>query len=147
VSLTRLTVDCHERHLRGLSRVEFHSPDRQEVERYVRGQVAFPVRCPRPAGGAFTVEGGGVCRWSPQPMAYFVGRAEQTSVSVFVLPRSCLDTFPQDRDRLQAAGGRYSSREEGGYRTVSGLTGDSVVIVVGTAPPDTLERLLDAYGS
>jgi hypothetical protein len=30
---------------------------------------------------------------------------------------------------------------------ISGVTADNVVIVIGTAPPDALERLLNAYGS
>lgn len=141
--LPRLTVDCHERHLRGLSQVEFRSGDVRAVERYVRHQVSFPVRCPPPGGGTFAVEGAGVCRWAPSPMAYFVGRVEQTSVSVFVLDRACLDTFPQDRARLTRGGGRYRCRQ-GGYQMVSGVTADTVVVIVGTAPAETLDKLLDA---
>lgn len=144
VTLTRLTVDCHERHLRGTSRVEFLARDGPEAERYVRGQVDFPVHVPKPAGLAFAVEGAGVCRWSPKPMVYFAGRLEQTSVSVFVLSRGSLDAFPADRDRLLRSGGRCRDRE-GGYEMVSGLTADCLVVMVGTTTPESLDRLFDAY--
>lgn len=146
VTLTRLTVDCHERHLRGTSRVEFLTRDGPEAERYVRGQVDFPVHAPKPAGLAFAVEGAGVCRWSPKPMVYFAGRLDQTSVSVFVLSRESLDAFPSERDRLLQSGGRWRDRESG-YETVCGLKGDCVVMLVGTTPPESLDRLFDAYGA
>lgn len=144
VTLTRLTVDCHDRHLQGTSRVEYLTRDGPEAERYVRGHVDFPVHAPRSNGLPFSVEGAGVCRWSPKPMAYFAGRLEQTSVSVFVLSRNSLDAFPSDRDRLLQAGGRYRARD-GGYETVCGLTDDCVVVLVGTTSPELLERLFDAY--
>lgn len=144
--LARLTTDCHERHLRGLSQVEFHSQDDQAIERYIRQQVSFPVHCPPRKNVDFAVEGAGVCRWAPKPMVYLVGRVEETSVSVFVLDRACLDLFSQDRGRLDRGGGRYRCRQ-GGYHMVSGVTTDNVVVVVGTAPPEVLEKLLNAYGS
>jgi anti-sigma factor RsiW len=144
--LPRLTIDCHERHLRGVSQVEFLSEDDREVERYIRQQVSFPVHCPPRKDVDFAVEGGGVCRWAPKPMVYIVGRVEQTSVSVFVLDRASLDTFPLDRTRLSRGGGRYHTRE-GGYHLASRLTDDNVVVVVGTAPLERLEKLLNAYGS
>lgn len=142
--LTRLTVDCHERHLRGVTSVEFRSTSGREVERFLHRQVYFPVHCPSGQTVAFTPEGCGVCRWAPRPMAYIVGRVEQTTVSVFVLARGDLDAFPRDRDRLVQKGGR-SSRPEGAYQLVSGLNADNVVVVVGTAPPRTLEQVLDTY--
>ncbi len=144
--LPRLTTDCHERHLRGVSQVEFLSQDDQAIERYIRRQVPFPVHWPPRKEVGFVVEGAGVCRWAPEPMVYFVGRVERTSVSIFVLDRATLDTFPHDRDRLAGGGGRCR-RREGGYQTVSGLTDDNVVVVVGTAPPDVLEKVLNAYAS
>jgi anti-sigma factor RsiW len=137
--LPRLTVDCHERHLRGVSQVEFRSQDDQAIERYIREQVPFSVHCPPRKDVDFAVEGAGVCRWAPKPMVYFVGRVDQTSVSVFVLDRASLDLLAQ-------GGGRYRS-QEGGYQTVSGLTADNVVVVVGTVPSEVLEKLLNAYGS
>jgi anti-sigma factor RsiW len=144
--LPRLTADCHARHLRGISQIEFLSGDDLAVERYIRRQVGFPVHCPPRKDVGFTVEGGGVCRWAPEPMAYIVGRVEQTSVSIFLLDRAKLDTFPHDRDRLARGRGRYRGRQSG-YHTVSGVTAENVVVVVGTAPPEVVEKILNAYDS
>jgi hypothetical protein len=104
------------------------------------------VRCPPRQDAGFAVEGAGICHWAPKPVVYLVGRVEQTSVSIFVLDRASLDTFPEDRDRLARGGGRYR-RRDGDYQLVSGVTADTVVVVVGTAPPEALEKLLNAYGS
>jgi len=79
-------------------------------------------------------------------MAYITGRVQQTSASIFVLARDSLDTFPRTRDCLLADGGHYRQREQN-YQTVSAITPDNVVMVVGTAPPDALEQLLNAYVS
>lgn len=145
VELARLTTDCHERHLRGVSQVEFRSQDDHAIDRYIRRQVPFPVRCPPGKDAGFVVEGTGVCRWTPQPMVYFVGRVEETSVSVFVLDRATLDVFTRDRDRLAQGGGRCRARQAG-YQTVSCVTAENVVVVVGTALPEVLEKILNAYG-
>jgi anti-sigma factor RsiW len=144
--LARLAVDCHERHLRGLSNIEFLSQDDRAVADYLRQHVSFPIHQPPPKEKGFTVEGAGVCRWAPKPMAYITGRVQQTSASIFVLARDSLDTFPRTRDCLLADGGHYRCREQN-YQTVSAITPDNVVMVVGTAPPDALEQLLNTYVS
>jgi len=144
--LAQLTTDCHERHLRGLSRVEFRSQDREAVARYLAQQVSFPVNRLPGKGVDFAVEGCGVCRWAPKPMAYIAGRFEQSSVTIFVLARDSLDTFPHTRDWLTKEGGLHR-RQEGGYETVSAITPDNVVVVVGTARPQALEQVLNAYVS
>lgn len=142
--LPRLTADCHQRHLSGVSQIEFRSQDVGAIDRYITSQVPFRAVCPPRAAVGFVVEGAGVCRWAPEPMVYFVGRVDDTSVSVFVLDRATLDTFPRDRDRLAQGDGRSQARE-GGYQTVSALTAENVVVVVGTAPAEVLEKILKAY--
>ena len=141
--LTRLTVDCHERHLRGLSGVEFLSQDDRAITRYLRQHVSFPVNEPPKAKG-FTVEGAGVCRWARKPVAYMAGRVQEEPVSIFVLARDSLDTFPHTRDHLLEEGDRYRCRERN-YQMVSAMTPENVVVVVGTATPDALDQLLNAY--
>jgi anti-sigma factor RsiW len=143
--LAHLTVDCHERHLRGLSQVEFRSGDDATLEHYIHQHVPFPVHCPARKDTGFVLEGGGVCRWAPKPMVYFTGRVDQAAVSVFVLDRASLDSFPLDRERLTSGGGRYCCSERQ-YLYLSTVTDRNVVIVVGTAPAEKLENLLDTYG-
>jgi len=141
--LTRLTVDCHERHLRGLSSVEFLSQDDRAITRYLRQHVSFPVNEP-PKEKGFSVQGAGVCHWARTPVAYMAGRVQEEPVSIFVLARDSLDTFSHMRDRLLEEGGRYRCRERN-YQMVSAMTPENVVVVVGSAAPGTLEQLLNAY--
>ena len=70
--------------------------------------------------------------------AYIVGHVEQAPVSILVLDRASMTDFPQ--------GGSQHCQEKG-YQVVSAVIADNVVIVIGTATPDVLERLLNAYGT
>src|SRR3972149_4086233 len=126
--LTRLTVDCHERHLRGLSSVEFLSQDDRAITRYLREQVSFPVS-PPPKEKGFSVEGAGVCRWARTPVAYMAGRVQETPVSIFVLARDSLDNFTHTSDHLLEEGGRYRCRERN-YQMVSAMTPENVGVGV-----------------
>ena len=59
-------------------------------------------------------------------------------VSILVLDKSNLEGFPQNG---------FHHRQEGTYRVASAVLADNIVIVIGTASPEVLERLLNAYGS
>jgi len=60
-----------------------------------------------------------------------------------VLQAAVMAAFSQF-DRL--AGGRHRCRE-GGYQMVSAVLADNFVVVIGNTHPETLDKLLDAYGS
>ncbi len=108
--------------------------------------LSAPVHCPPRTDAAFAVTGAGLCRvQGGNEAAYLVGRVGQAPVSILILDRRSLSAFPHDQAQLQ--GGRRHRGRAGAYAMVSGLVADNVVVVIGAAPPEALERLLIAYGS
>jgi hypothetical protein len=116
------------------------------VDRYLKRKAPFRVHCPPRTDVAFDVKGAGLCTVPEgRPAAYIVGQVAQAPVSILVLDRASLAAFPRDRAHL--AGGRRHRCREGAYDMVAGVVADNVVVVIGAAPPEALEKLLDAYGT
>jgi anti-sigma factor RsiW len=144
--LAREAAELHARWARNDLRPELVSASDREVDRYLKAKLPFRAHCPPRSDVGFSVKGAGVCRVEgSQQAAYIVGRVGQAPVSILVLDRSSLAAFPRDRAHLE--GGRRHRCREGAYEMVSGVVADNVVVVIGTAPPATLEKLLNAYGS
>jgi anti-sigma factor RsiW len=136
----------HGHWLRGELSPELASNSDTEVDRYLKARVPFRVHCPPRTDVDFAVQGAGVCSVEGRRQAaYIVGRVEHAPVLILVLDRASLAAFPHDRSRLQ--GGRWQRVRAGDYRTVSGVVADNVVVVVGTATEEALEKLLNAYGT
>jgi anti-sigma factor RsiW len=144
--LARLAADEHEQFLQGSLQPELVSTSDDEVDRYLKNRVSFPVHCPPRKDVAFNVQGARICRIKDEPAALIVGQVDQTRVSVFVFDRASLDAFPSERDYLAKGGGRHRCRE-GDFEMVSGVVAGNLVIVVGEVAPDKLEQLLNAYGT
>ncbi len=143
--LARDAADLHQRWLSGEVRPDFPSTSELDVDRYFKANVPFKVHCPPRSDVNFAVQGAGLRSLQGRHQAGFiVGRVGDTPVSILVLDRSSLSAFPRDRARL--AGGRHRC-QEGAYRMVAALLADNVVVVVGNTRPETLDKLLDAYGS
>jgi anti-sigma factor RsiW len=144
--LTRRAADLHEQLLQGEVQPDFVSTSDQEVDRYLKKRVPFRVHCPPRTDVQFAVKGAGVCLIKDQQQAaYIVGQVDGDRVSIWVLDRASLAAFPHERAYLQ--GGQRHRCREGDYQMVSGVIADNVVLVIGRAPPEALEKLLNAYGS
>jgi anti-sigma factor RsiW len=144
--LDNVASDWHEQLLLGNVRPDLVSTSDQEVDHYLKKRVPFRVHCPPRTTDNFAVQGAGVCTLKDgQQAAYIVGRVEQAPVTILVLDRASLDAFPNANAHLQ--GGKHHHCREGNYAMVSGIIADNVVLVIGTAPPESLEKLLNAYGS
>jgi anti-sigma factor RsiW len=144
--LATIAASWHEHWAKGSLKPEFVSKSDEQVETYLKGRVLFRVHCPPRKDVNFAVAGAGVRAAKNQPAAYIVGQVEQAPISIVVLAKESLDAFPRDRAQLAQGGGRHRCRE-GNYQMVAGITADNVVVVIGTASPATLERVLSAYGS
>jgi anti-sigma factor RsiW len=143
--LGREAARLHRGWLAGEVRPDFASTSELAVDRYFKAHAPFRVHCPPRSDVRFAVEGAGLHPLADgHPAGYIVGRVEGAPVSILVLDRRRLARFPRDEGRL-AAGRRRSS--DGGFQMVAALLADNVVVVTGRAPPETLDRLLDAYGS
>jgi hypothetical protein len=144
--LARDAGDLHQRWLHGDVRPDFESTSDLEVDRYLKQKAPFRVHCPPRTDVAFAVKGAGLCTVPEgRSAAYIVGQVDRAPVSILVLDRASLAAFPRDRAHL--AGGRRHRCREGAYEMVAGVVADNVVVVIGSAPPEALEKLLDAYGT
>jgi hypothetical protein len=144
--LPRVAADWHEQLLDGSVRPQLRSTSDEEVDRYLKSKVPFPVHCPPRTDVNFAVEGAGVCQLSAgQQAAYIVGQVNRAPVSILVLDRASLSTFPEESARLR--GGGHHLGRAGDYQMVSGVVADNLVVIVGSAPPEVLEKLLGAYGT
>jgi anti-sigma factor RsiW len=135
--LTRNAAVLHEQWLRGEVPPDFVSSSDQDVDRYLKTSVPFRVHCPPRTDVNFQVQGAGVCVLDRRQAAYIVGTVGQAPVSILVLDK---------------AGWRKGQEgplhcREGEYQVVSGVIFGNLVVVIGTASAETLEKLLNAYGS
>jgi hypothetical protein len=144
-SLSRLSAEWHERLAAGEEPVPFHSDSDLAVEAYLRREVSFPVRCPPRQDSGFAVEGAGTASLAGEPAAYVVGTVDGAPVSLFILSRDSLVSFPHQR---QAMAREVIHRcQEGQYEMAASIVDRNVVLVVGRTKPDKLLRVLRAYGT
>ncbi len=141
-----VAADWHERLLTGSVRPALESTSDREVDRYLKTHVPFSVHCPPEKDVNFAVRGAGVCTWKDERQAaYIVGHIGETPVSILVLDHSALDAYP--RESAYLVGGNRHRCNEGPFHLISGVVAGNLVVVVGSAPPEDLERLLSAYGT
>jgi hypothetical protein len=144
--LGRLAASWHEKLVAGTVEPDFQSNSDSEVDRYLKAKVPFGVRCPPRTDVNFAVKGAGVCPVTDgENAAYIMGRVGPARVSILVLDRASLDRFPVEKAYLQ--GGVHHHWREGDYEMVSGVVAGNVVVVIGQAAPEALEKLLNAYGT
>jgi hypothetical protein len=143
--LSVLITDHHRRLTAGQVAVQFVSRSDREVEGFLRRQVSFPVRCPPRKDAGFAVNGAGVCALGDQQAAYLTGSVDQQAVSIFILPREGLNSFPRQQHELETDRMRHAHESE--YAVVFGIMDRNAVLVVGQATPPQLERVFNAYGT
>lgn len=146
IHLSALSASLHQDLATGHREVEFPSDSDADIEHYLRRTAGFRVHCPPRKDVDFEVAGAGVCKLHDRRAAYIFGKVGTQPVSLLVMERETLNTFPHDRDAILRGDGRHRCRE-GAFQMVAGITADNVVVVVGTLPSETLETLLSAYGS
>ncbi len=144
-SLSAQAAGLHTRLVAGEVAVPFHSQSDQDVENFLRQQVSFPVRCPPRRDAGFAVAGAGTCKLAGEPVAYLVGTIDNGPISVFVLSRESLSAFPHQAAALQSAA--VHRCREGSYDMAMSAIDKNVVLVIGRAKREALEKVLSAYGS
>lgn len=143
--LASLSAMWHQRLEAGDETPQFRSRSDLEIEGYLRQRVTFPVRCPPRKDAGFAVQGAGVFRIADQPAAYLAGQVDQAPVSIFVLPKDSLATFPRQRDAV--LGGKTHRGKNGPYQVVMAVIDRNAVLVVGQTDTARLDRVLLAYGT
>jgi len=143
--LAELSAEQHRALLAGQRPVHFRSASDLEVEGFLRKRVKFPVRCPPRKDTGFLVSGAGTCRFDGQTAAYLVGKLDGGDVSIFILSRDALKTFPQQRGLLNSD--RRIDCRKGEYRLAMAAIDKNLVLVIGGASCAKLSRVLQAYGT
>lgn len=143
--LAKLSAARHERLVAGTEIPQFESRSDLEVEGYLRKRVSFPVRCPPRKDAGFVVQGAGVCQLAEQPAAYLSGQVDEAPVSIFVLPRDSLASFPRQQQGLLKE--KTHRCREGQYAMVLAVIDRNAVLVIGQTAPERLEKVLGAYGT
>lgn len=143
--LTKLSAVHHTQFASLGQPVEYESQSDLDVENYLRQRVNFSVRCPPRHDSGFFVRGAGICRLAESEAAYLVGQVGGSDVSIFILPKNALASFPQQQQEL--ADGTAHRCREGNYQMMMATIDQSVVLVIGTADEEGLRKVLAAYGS
>ncbi|MCI0640833.1 MAG: zf-HC2 domain-containing protein [Gemmataceae bacterium] len=145
--LSKLAASWHEKVLAGKEpefRPHSQNPD-LDVEKYLRGRVAFPVRCPPRRDAGFVVNGAGICQLGGESTAYLTGHVDDAPVSIFVLARDSLAAFPHQQQALRTE--KTHQCREGPYQMVLAVVDRNAVLVIGQTEADRLDRVVRAYGS
>lgn len=143
--LPRLAADYHQQFSLGTKAVAFASESDLEVDRYLRQQASFAVRCPPRQDSGFRVRGAGVCRDPGWELVYLVGQVDNQPVSIFILARENLPRFPRQQAAVHQEGTHRC--REGPFQVVMAEIDQSVVVVIGQANGQRLERVLRGYGT
>ncbi len=143
--LAAVSASWHDRLQSGDEPVQFVSASDHEVDAYFKGRVPFPVRCPPRKDAGFVARGAGVSEIEGRPAAYLSGTVGDVPVSILVLPRDSLPSFPAQRDALRQRGVVHAAA--GPYAMVLREFDRNAIVVVGRADPPALERVVNAYGS
>jgi anti-sigma factor RsiW len=143
--LMQVSATWHERLRSGEEPVQFASESDERVEAYLKGRVPFPVRCPPRKDTGFVVRGAGVNEIEGRPAAYLSGTVGDVPVSILVLPRDSLDSFPAELEAVRRHGTHHVPA--GQYAMVLREFDRNAIVVIGGTDPAALERVVNAYGS
>ena len=139
-SLSHLSAEVHQHVAAGSLRPEFESQSDIDVDEYLLNRVSFPVRCPPRKDSGFAVSGAGLCKLSDQPAAYVVGTVDQRAVSIFVLPKQSLSSFPRQHAELRRD--PLTACREGDTEMVFSIVDRNIVLVAGDVERAKLTRVL-----
>ncbi|MGE3315650.1 MAG: hypothetical protein AB7O26_11080 [Planctomycetaceae bacterium] len=144
-SLSSLSAAQHDSMAMGRVKSPFQSSSDLEIEEYLRREVSFPVRCPPRKDSGFAVRGAGTCVLANQRAAFVVGDVDQSPVSVFILSRDSLSSFPHQQAALATE--QIHRCREGEYEMALSVIDRNLVLVIGRVPADKVLRVLKAYGT
>lgn len=144
-NLSALSATLHERIATGATPVALASDSDLAVEDFLRTKVSFPVRCPPRKDSGFAVRGAGTCQLGSEPVAYVAGYVDRTPVSIFILSKDSLATFPRQHASVDAE--TIHRCREGDYEVAVAVVDRNLVVVVGRIPQKPLLRVLAAYGT
>lgn len=143
--LSAQAASFHDEYIRGGRRPALTSESVEAIEKWLRANLGFSVRCPPQGQADFRLHGADVQRFGQRAGAHILGEVNGQTVSVFVLPRESLEAFPHLRRHLTTENDSHECRE-GPYQMVARIMHGHVVVAVGQHTAQVLTEVLLGYG-
>lgn len=136
--LARVLVADHLRLVGGVERVELASADRGAIAEFFKGHLPVDVRCPP----TVTPVGARNCRLNDRLVGYVQGTVSGSTVSLFFIPASVLEDFPEMTAVLRTRGAACAV-PVGVYGVAARMRDRALICAVGALPPDQLLPLVE----
>jgi len=141
LDLARAVAKDHGEFVAGEMRSEFVGNVPDEIAKKFQGRLDVDAFAARPAANGFRYEGARLCHLSGVPVAWTLGRIQQTPVSLVVFKRSELGHFPEAKERLDS-GQPVVCSKAGRCQFAVRLVDRYVVCLVGDLKRTELEAVL-----
>ncbi|MCI0744206.1 MAG: zf-HC2 domain-containing protein [Verrucomicrobia subdivision 3 bacterium] len=141
LDLARAVAKDHREFVAGEMRSEFVGRVPNDIAQEFEGRLDIGAFSAQPAADGFRYEGARLCHLSGVPVAWTLGRIQQTPVSLVVFKRSELEHFPKAKERLES-GEPVVCSKAGRYQFAVRYVNGYVVCLVGDLKRTELEALL-----
>jgi len=141
LDLAQAVEKDHGEFVAGEMRSEFVGNVPDEIAKKFQGRLDVNAFTARPAADGFHYEGARLCHLSGVPVAWMLGRIQQTPVSLVVFKRSELAHFPKAKERLDS-GDPVVCSKAGRYQFAVRFVNGYVVCLIGDMKRTELEAML-----
>lgn len=141
LDLARAVEKDHGEFVAGEMRSEFVGNVPDAIVKKFEGRLDVDAFLARPAADGFRYEGARLCHLSGVPVAWTLGRIQQTPVSLVVFKRSELEHFPKAKERLES-GDPVVCSKAGRYQFAVRYVNGYVVCLIGDLQRTELEAVL-----
>jgi anti-sigma factor RsiW len=141
LDLARAVEKDHGEFVAGEMQSQFVGNVPDEIAKKFQGRLDVDAFSARPAADGFRYEGARLCHLSGVPVAWTLGRIQQTPVSLVVFRRSELEHFPKAKERLES-GEPVVCSKAGRYQFAVRYVDGYVVCLVGDLKRTELEAVL-----
>ena len=141
LDLAQVVGEDHAEFVAGEMRSEFVGNVPEEIVQKFEGRLDVHAFSALPAADGFRYEGARLCHLSGVPVAWTLGRIQDTPVSLVVFKRSELEHFPKAKERLDS-GDPIVCSKTGRYQFAVRFVDGYVVCIVGDLQRTKLEAVL-----
>ena len=141
LDLAQAVEKDHGEFVAGEMRSEFVGNVPDEIIKKFQGRLDVDAFTARPAADGFHYEGARLCHLSGVPVAWTLGRIQDTPVSLVVFRRSELAHFPKAKERLDS-GDPVVCSKAGRYQFAVRYVNGYVVCLIGDMKRTELEAML-----
>jgi len=141
VELAFAVEECHNAYAHRINSAEFTNAVPESILKELDNRLDAAAFSFHPSAADYKAEGGRFCHVSKVPTAVVLGHYQSTPVTIFVMKKSELASFPNTKRRLESGESVVCSRV-GPYHFAARLVGDHVVCAMGETSMLALEQLV-----